>query len=70
MIHWELCKKFKVDRTNKWYKHNPESVLENGTRKIIWDFEIRTDHVISARRLDRVIENNNNNNNNKKEHRK
>ena len=29
VIHWELCKKFKLDHTNKWYMHNPASVLEN-----------------------------------------
>ena len=22
MIHWEMCKKFKFDYTNKWYMHN------------------------------------------------
>ena len=27
-IHWETCKKFKFDHTNKWYMHNPGSVLE------------------------------------------
>ena len=27
-IHWELFKKFKFDYTNKWFMHNPESVLE------------------------------------------
>ena len=32
--------------------HNPESVLENQTHKLLWDFEIQTDHQISARRLD------------------
>ena len=21
-IHWEMCKKYKFDRTNKWYMHN------------------------------------------------
>ena len=35
--------------------HNPESVLENETHKILWDSEIQTDHIISARRLDLVI---------------
>ena len=35
--------------------HNPESVLENETPKILWDFEIQMDHLISARRLDLVI---------------
>ena len=44
--------------TNKWYKHNLESVLENETLKILWDFEIQTDHLISARRPDQVIVNN------------
>ena len=29
VIHRELCKKFKFDHMNKWYMHNPESVLEN-----------------------------------------
>ena len=32
VIHWELCKKFKFNHTNKWYKHNPALVLENDTQ--------------------------------------
>ncbi len=55
MIHWEMCKKFKFDHTNKWYKHNPASVLENDTHKLLWDFDIQTDHRISARRPDLII---------------
>ena len=39
VIHRELCKNFKFDHTNKWYMHNPESVLENETPKILLDFE-------------------------------
>ena len=31
---------------------NIESVLENETLKTLWDFEIKTDHLISARGLD------------------
>ena len=54
-IHWELCKKFKFDHTNKWYMNNPAPVLENDTHKLLWDFDIQTDHLISARRPDRVI---------------
>ena len=38
--------------------HNPESVLENETYKILWDFEILTDHLISARQPELVIINN------------
>ena len=35
VIHWELCKKFKFDHTNKWYLHNPKSVGENDTNKLL-----------------------------------
>ena len=55
VIHWERCKKFKFDHTNKWYIHNPASVLENETHKLLWDFERKMDHLISARRLDSEI---------------
>ena len=54
-IHWELCKKFKFDHMNKWYMHNPESVQENEMHKILWDFEIQTDHLILAKRPNLVI---------------
>ena len=39
--------------------HNPAPVLENATHKILWDFNIQTDHLISARRPDLIIINNN-----------
>ena len=35
--------------------HNPASVLENNTHKLLWDFDIHTDHLISARRSDLII---------------
>ena len=34
---------------------NPALVLENDTHKILWDFDIHTDHLISARRPDFII---------------
>ena len=55
VIHWKLCKKLKFDNTNKWNMLNPESVLENGTYKLLWDFEIQTDHLIWFRRPDHII---------------
>ena len=57
VIHWELCKKLNFDHTNKWYMHNQESVVEKETHKLLWDFEIQTDHQISAR-PDLIIINN------------
>ena len=35
--------------------HNPEAVLENDTHKLLWDFDIHTDHIISARRPGLII---------------
>ena len=45
--------------------HNPESVLEYEMRKVLWDFEIETDRLISTRRPD--LKTINYDNNNKKE---
>ena len=50
MIHWERSKKFKFDHTNKWYMHYSAAVQENDAYKLLWDFEIQTDHLISTRR--------------------
>ena len=40
---------------DKWYEHEPESVLENENYKILRDFSIQTDHVIEAWRRDLVV---------------
>ena len=55
VIHWEMCRKFQFDHTNKWYMHNPAPVLENDSHKHLWDFNIQTDHLIPARRPDLII---------------
>ena len=55
VIYWEMCKKFKFDHTNKWYMHNPAPVLEYDTHKLLWDFNIQTDHRIPARTPDLII---------------
>ena len=54
VIHWEMCKKFKFDHTNKWYMHNPAPVRENDSHKLLWDFNIQTDQLIPARRPDLI----------------
>ena len=33
----------------------PDSVLENEDYKTLWDFSIRTDHEIEARRVDLLV---------------
>ena len=46
--HWKLARKCNFEAGDKWYEHEPESVLENEDYKILWDFSIQTDHVIEA----------------------
>ena len=50
MVHWKLARKCNFEVGDKWYEHEPESVLENEDYKILLDFSIQTDHVIEARR--------------------
>ncbi len=35
--------------------HNPAPVLENVLHKLLWDFNIQTNHLIPARRPDLII---------------
>ena len=60
VIYWELCKRLKFDYTTKWYMHKLESVREDKTHKILWDFVIRVqmNRLIPARRPDQVLINN------------
>ena len=55
VIHWEMSKKFKLDHAKKWHMYNPAPVLENDTPKVLWDFDIQTDYLISARKPDLII---------------
>ena len=42
--------------------HNRTSVPDNDTHKLLWDFDIQTDPLISVRKPQLIIINNNNNN--------
>ena len=35
--------------------HNPAPVIENNTHKLLWDYDIHMDYLISARRPDLII---------------
>ena len=54
-IHWEVCRKYNIDVSEKWYNHEPVSVLDNGQCTLLWDFTIQTDNEIKARRPDMII---------------
>ena len=53
------CKRNLIFSYQKWYMYDPESVLEKETQKLLWDFEIQMDHLISSRRQDLIIINKN-----------
>ena len=35
--------------------HNPTAILENDTHKLLWDFDVQTDHLILDRRPDLIV---------------
>ena len=55
IVHWKLARKCNFEAGDKWYEHEPENVLENEDYKILWDFNIQTDHVIEPRRQNFVV---------------
>ena len=55
VVHWDLLGKCGFSRGDKWLEHVPETVLENHDYKLLWDYNIQTDHKISARRPDLVV---------------
>ena len=54
-VHWELCKNYNIKVADKWYDHEPLSVVENKEVNILYDFSIQTDRLIRANRPDIVI---------------
>ena len=50
-----MCEKFNLERSEKWYLHNPQTVSENVNHKLIWHMNIQRDNVIVERRPDIVI---------------
>jgi hypothetical protein len=54
-LHWCLSKKYGLPCADRWYQHEPQSVVENENVKILWDLLIQTDQPITARRPDLVV---------------
>ena len=54
-IHWKLCGKYKLERSDKWYEHNAEGIIENDEVKILWDFMIQCDRPVEHRKPDIVV---------------
>ena len=56
-LHWSICKDHDIDITDKWYQHEPETVMhskdDNSTP--LWDMSANTDRAIIANRPDIVV---------------
>jgi len=50
-VHWSLCGACGFEQSEDWWKHNPVPILENSKCKVLYDFNIFTDKLISTRRL-------------------
>lgn len=51
-VHWEMRRKYGIECADKWYDHQPLSVVENGEVRINWDMTIYTDRVLRHYRPD------------------
>ena len=58
LLEWFIrnCEKFNLEKSEKWYIHNPHTFTENVNYKLIWDMNTR-DNVIVETRRDIVIVN-------------
>ena len=54
IVHWKLCGKYNLKKSEKWYEHAPEIVV-----KILWDVMVQSDREIRARKPDIAVVNKN-----------
>ena len=53
--HWKIYGANGMHVKPKWYEHQPETVTENDSYKILCDFTVQTDRFITARRFDIIF---------------
>ena len=58
-IHWELCKKYGVECSSRWYEHIPQAVSRDATGDIIiyWNQHIQTATPVYHNKPDVVVAN-------------
>ena len=56
-FHWSICKDHDREITDKWYEHEPETVMHNKDNNItiMWDMPVNTDRTITANRPDIIV---------------
>ena len=56
-MHWKICKEFGIEVKERWYEHDPKTVIEKDSVTILCDMPIHTDKTIAANRPDIVLKN-------------
>ena len=59
VVHWKLCGKYNLKKSEKWYEHAPEGADKNEEVKILWDVMIQCNRESKARKADIVVVNTN-----------
>jgi len=55
LLHKNICDFYSIVTCDRPWLHTPSPLVMSGNVKILWDFNIRTDHAISVHRPDIVI---------------
>ena len=54
-VHWEICRKYGRECTDKWYDHQPLAVTENREVRITWDMTVYTGKKLNYNRPDSTL---------------
>lgn len=54
-VHWSICKSQNIQVTERWYEHDPKTVIDTTNTTIIWDMPVHTDREIRANRPDIIL---------------
>ena len=56
-LHWSIRKDHDIKITDKWYQHEPETVVHNKDNNItiMWDMPVNTDRTITLNRPDIIV---------------
>ena len=38
-LHWHLCGKYELPRSEFWWNHSQPSVIDTDSVKVLWDFK-------------------------------
>ena len=55
VIHWKLCEKWGIEKSDQWHRHKSEKVLESGKCKNLWDFSIQTNKTLEHKSPDITV---------------